>query len=80
MIVNNLGLWRLFVSKSDLPQLNSLVSRCRDKHLHIAIICSANLLAEHVSDVVLMRRELLHGRPLIKTEQVYFVVHSCKRV
>ena len=77
MIVYNLGLWGLFVGKGDLPQFYRLVSRGCNKHLLIAIICRANLLAEHTGDVILMRRKLLHGRALIETEQVNLIVHAC---
>ena len=80
MVVDYLRLRLFFVAESDLPQLNRLVCRGCDQHLLVTIFGSADLLAEHVCNVVFVRRELLHGRSLVETEEVYLVIHAGKGV
>ena len=80
MVVDDLWLGLLLIPKCDLPQLNCLVRGCRDQDLLGTIVRFSHLLAEHVSDVVLVRWELFHCRALVEAEQVDFVVHSSQSI
>jgi len=80
VIVNYLWLGLLLLTKRDLPELDGLVSRSCDQHLLIAIVRCPDLFAEDACNVVFVRRELLHCRPLVEAEQVYLIVHSSQSI
>ena len=80
MIINNLRLRLLLLTKRDLPQLDSLIGASCYQHLLVAIVSSSYLFTKHVGYIVFMGWELLHCRSLVEAEEVDFIVHACESV